>query len=635
MRAHEKRARNAADNAHAHPLDCLAHGRGLSFTLTRTDSVLANVHPLLAFAKKPPPVDVSAHLDEATLVLWLAFGLVCAFFALRPELWRRLWFRRIDPRPVGLMRIAFGISILWTFADLLLVKTELLTDEGLYMTEMARSKFGGRLRNLWDPEHGFEHWYDVFDALWSKFSIMHIRSDPPFVNGLFAALFLSLTLMILGVWTRATTIISWFLANQIYNYSPIFYTGGDTALRTFFFLSMFLRWGEAYSIDGLRRRRKALRSGAAMPALRPIPAWPTYLMMLQLTCIYFATGLLKSGGTWFNGSALYYAMNLDHFYRVPSTGLTAFGHYIGITRLATWITHFWERLFPLALLGVMLRGWEYDRRRGRVELAAASRRWLSYACLALAWAGGAYLAILGVHYYYKPGVGGVRLPQDTLAIVVLCCFLCVPPLAIVGYRALRAKAPRAHDVLLNWLLGKRLWLTLGLVFHAGIDLTLNVGTFVQVMVAPYLAWVTGKDVEQMWRVIYWSPTMPGNAGRPYRHRLNLFGRLADRLAHRVRPPAHRVRYGADPHTIRRVADLRIWDLAKRFEYELDEALAPGVVRVESPSGDTLSRADAVRAIVGASPGLWWARPFVSTGLGQSLVERAMDWPRIHGQTSNP
>ena len=582
---------------------------------------------LLAFFKKPPPVDVSAHIDQSTLLLWVAFSLVVAFFALRPELWRRLWFRRIDPRPIGLLRIAFGISVLWTFLDLLMVKTELLTDEGLYMTEAARSKYGGRLRTLWDPEHGFEHWYDIFDALWSKFSIMHIRSDPPFVNALFGALTVSLTAMIVGWRTRLMTVISWFLANQIYNYSPIFYTGGDTALRTFFFLCMFLRWGEAYSLDSLLRRQRAIARSAVVPDHRPIPAWPTYLTMVQLTCIYFATGLLKSGNTWFNGSALYYAMNLDHFYRVPATGLANFGHWAGITRLMTWVTHFWERLFPLALLGVMLRGWEADRARGLLEPSAPVRRLAGWGCLAAVWAIGGYLAVLAVHYYYKPGVGGVRLDPEVLAQVVMLSFLCVPAVAILAYRWLRHRHPWAHHILLHWILGKRLWLTLGLIFHAMIDLTLNVGTFVQVMVAPYLAWVSGRDIEGMWRVIYWAPAIPGNAGRPQRPRWAFVGRLFDRLSYRVRPPAHIVRYGPDAPTIRRVAGLRLWDMAKRFDYEIDPRLPAQVIEVEGPSGRRLDRAGRARAIAGANPLLWICLPLCGSGVGQALVERAVGWAR--------
>src|SRR5690606_3158857 len=274
--------------------------------------------------------------------------------------------------------------------------------------------------------------------------------------------------------------------------------------RTFMFLTMFLRWGEAYSVDGwLRRRRAILRGAVALPKPRPIPAWPTYLLMLQLAVIYFSTGLLKSGNTWFNGHALYYAMNLDHFYRVQATGLVAFLHYLGLTQLGTWITHYWERLFPLAVLGVMLRGWELDRARGLVPHTAFSRRILSWLCLASVWGIFDYIFFLVVAYYYKKGMGGVQLEVAHIQGLVLGVFALLPPLCIWGYRKLRRDYPHAHHILLDWILGKRFWLVLGLLFHAGIDISMNVGTFVQVMVAPYLAWLSGKDVDGLWRWWYW------------------------------------------------------------------------------------------------------------------------------------
>ena len=43
---------------------------------------------------------------------------------------------------------------------------------------------------------------------------------------------------------------------------PVFYTGGDTVVREFLFLGMFAQWGQAYSIDSWRRRRKAILGGA-------------------------------------------------------------------------------------------------------------------------------------------------------------------------------------------------------------------------------------------------------------------------------------------------------------------------------------------------------------------------------------
>ena len=190
---------------------------------------------------------------------------------------------------------------------------------GLWLPAMARRNYGGEFRTLWDAEHGLEHWYDWLLALYYRFSLFHIRADPPFVYGVFAATLAAVTLMILGIKTRVSTIVSWFLVNSIYGYSPIFFSGGDTVLRVFLFLGMLTRWGEAYSLDSWWRRKRELLAGASqLPPLRLIPAWPLRIMMLQLAIIYCATGALKSGHTWMDGTALFFALNLDHFYRHPA-----------------------------------------------------------------------------------------------------------------------------------------------------------------------------------------------------------------------------------------------------------------------------------------------------------------------------
>jgi hypothetical protein len=602
------------------------------------------VYLLLAFFKsKKPPVDVSEHIHETTLLVWLAFALLVAFFVIRPELWRRMWFKKGDPRPMALVRIFFGISILWTMVDYLAFKTALFTDEGLYMTEMARSKFGGRLRNLWDAEHGFEHWYDIFDALWAKFSILHMRSDPFFVGCVFALCIATLSLMILGLWTRPMTFISWFLVNNIYNYSPVSYTGGDTALRVFFFLALFMRWGEAYSIDTWRRRRKAILGGAsAIPALRQVPLWPTYIVMVQLTCIYFATGLLKSGSTWFDGTALYYAMQLDHFYRFQNTAIPVLGHYLHLTHIGTWVTHYWERLFPLAVLGVMLRGWHIDWKAGMTPKVAWSRRILSWLCIAAIWGVATYFAQLGVHYYFKKGMGNVALTKAQFKIVVIVIMLALPPLLILAYRWIRKSFPQLHDFVLNVLLGKRLWIGLAFVFHAMIDLFMNVGTFVQNMISPFFVWMTGEDIDRMWRFVYWRPAKVGEqvpAGhpdgvRPQRRRWRLLMKLFDRMHYRVRRAPFVVRYGEDEMTIRRVALLRVWDLGQRFDYAIDPNLSAGLMRVEAPDGKALDERAVDRRVLRSCPALWVLLPLAWLPPVARLGRRIIGLPTLAVGSSN-
>jgi hypothetical protein len=575
--------------------------------------------PLLALFEEAE-VDVSAHLPLVSWLILAAIGLLIAFFIVRPELWRRLWFQRIDPRPAGLMRIAFGLVVMVTFVDLLgphgpldeSVARYLFTDEGLWLNDMARKTYGGQLATLWDPEHGFEHWYDIFKAMWGKFSILHFRSDPPFVWAVYTAMLVSTGLMILGVWTRSTTILAWFLVESVYRYSPVFYTGGDTVVRVFMFLGMFVRWGEAYSFDNWRRRRKAILGGAtAIPPLRLIPAWPLRMMMLQLAIIYCATGLLKSGNTWSNGTALYYSLNLDHFYRWPQMGFVGAMHYIGVLPLLTILVHWWEMLFPLGLIGAAVNAYERERAAGAWPRAAVWRRGASYLLFFGAWGIGAYIAGIGAHYYAPPELlAELRLNRPTLVVLTIVVAGALPLLCIGLYLLLRAKTPRVHTFMRHWLLGKRFWLVVGFGMHIGIDLGMNVGTFANVMMAVYFAWLSGDEIDAFWRYVFTKPLRPGEGTRPlYKQKWKRWLLYPlDRLRYRTPGPKVVVLHHPGDASVRRAALLRVWDLGERLEFQADADVSPEQLLVRMP-GDktTCAGARAGHALIRALPGLWWMR----------------------------
>ncbi|MEZ4449766.1 MAG: HTTM domain-containing protein [Nannocystaceae bacterium] len=575
---------------------------------------------------KGPPVDVTPHLPQATAALTTILALVVLFFALRPELWRRLFLTRVDPRPAALMRIAFGMVVLWSFLDLLPTARLLFTDEGFWLGDTARNNYGGLLRRAYDPEHGFERWYDPLRALLHGFTPLHLRADPPFAYTLYGLTFASLIAMIVGWHARAATILAWFLANSLYLYSPIFYTGGDTVVRNFLFLGMFTGWGQAYSLDAWRRRRRELLADARAIAPPPsIAAWPLRLMMLQLAIIYCATGALKAGLTWLDGTALYYALCLDHFYRHPivvniATGLQA----IGVLPLMTWATKLWETLFPLALIGVALRAFERERAAGRWRAGPGWARLLSYGCVAGAILLASYVGGLGALYYYDPKLSPwPSVDRTEIAVATQALALALPALAVGGYLVVRRRAPRVHRFLLEVLLSRRLWLGAGLVMHIGIDLLMNVGTFVQVMMAVYLVWLGGDEIDRFWRLL---GTRPRRADEPgFADAVRAAGaerglaRLTRRLRVRVRRPPYVVHHHPGEASIRRAALLRVWDLCGRLEFVADEAVAPERLEVWTPQGVRRSGAAAGAALCRALPGLWPLAPLAAIpGVGRGV-----------------
>lgn len=488
----------------------------------------------------------------------LGVAAVGAFFLLRPEVWARIFFSRVDPRPAALLRIALGAAVLWSFLTLSPHVQLFFTDEGLLLPGMARETARSPLRELWDPVHGFEHWWSPLRAVVGSSSILHLRSDPPLVFAVYALLLLSLVLMSLGIWTGATSVASWLLAEQLYRYDSMFANGGDLVIRAFLFLGMFCRWGEAYGVDAWRRRRAELLGGASrIPPLRRIPAWPLRLMMVQLALIYFLNGWLKTGVAWRDGTALYYALNLDHFYRLPAQTVVTWLQYVGALPILSWLTRGWELLFPLALLGAALRGYEADRRAGRWPPVGTWRRVASWLAL-----GGGIIAALFT-----------RVPAFAGAVALAAVA------AILLYRLLRARLPALSHVVLTWLLGKRVWLVVGVALHFGIDIGLNVGTFPQVMTAVYLAWLTGPEIDAFWRFVL------------------------------RRAPAVTIRHCPDEASVRQAALLRLREHA-RIEFAADPAVEPRSLHVDLSGGAAgLGGPEAALALVPLFPGLWWLHPF--------------------------
>jgi hypothetical protein len=326
--------------------------------------------------------------------------------------------------------------------------------------------------------------------------------------------------------------------------------------------------------------------------------------MLQLALIYVSTGLSKSGETWRDGTALYYALNLDHFYRVPAQGLVTWLQYANVLPILTWTTRWWEMLFPLALVGAALRGYEADPTARQVGSVPRWRRRLSWGVAATAWFLFAWLG----------GLAAARSLGETtrvLHIPVTVVLLLLPVVIVPGYRLARSKMPRLFRFIINGALGKRLWLGFGLALHTGIDLGVNVGTFSQVMMAVYVAWLSGGEVEALWRWLHSRPLRPGEGPRPLRSpwwRALALGPI-DRLVNRGRGTEVTMLYAVDEQGVRRAALLRCWDSGGRLRFQPDDRVPSGTVAlVLDGKRRRMSEPEATGLLARVLPGLWWVLP---------------------------
>ncbi|MDC0718566.1 hypothetical protein [Nannocystis bainbridge] len=465
----------------------------------------------LDFSRVPP--ELGSHVG------WLCLAVVVAtlaWAATRMESVRRSLLALEDPRMFATLRIGTALMTIQCFWNLHPYWRMLWSDEGLYDLDETRSRFGSSALMGWTPEDGFlDHW-GVFKFLWGKHSLFYFWSAPDGVEWVMYAIFGVLLLYAAGVFSRLTGVLSWLLVCSVYNHNGLYLEGTDTVYRTLWWVLIFARTGDAWSFDNwvrcklLRRAGKLQEVGepaqpGKQPVYRLIPSWPRYLIMAQLAAIYTATGIVKTGNVWMQGDALYYALNMDHFYRFEDwTQQVSAVFGTNLFRLMTWVTRWWEEHFAIAILGAIL-GFQL-RHRDQPWFIAQDRpwrRWLGRLALLLGYAALYRVSVLAYPYVVElpknqpeqaralvaTGVGHVHL---VLGVIV--------PLLIVAWFALGRWPLRVRGWTIDqsfvqrWLLGRRLWLGLGLLFHGFLILFMNIGMFPFIMLMVYVAWLRGEEI---------------------------------------------------------------------------------------------------------------------------------------------
>jgi len=260
--------------------------------------------------------------------------------------------------------------------------------------------------------------------------------------------------------------------------------------------------------------------------LEPVPRFPRLLIMLQLAAIYLSTGLVKTGIEWRRGDALHYAISNPHLARFEAGSLAA-SRVLGsnLFHVATWVTLTWEVTFGLVLLGAALRFDAVHRRDpwSRAERGGAARMWIGRAGLFAAWVSAYFMARTAYPYMLALGrQGEVNDPTAELRALSIMWWVVVP-LLVAAWWALRGRrlvVPLWSNrrlvfdraVIRRWVLGRRVWLGVGAVFHGLLVVTLNIGMFPFVMLAAYLAFFESDELlaplAGRRRV---EPSMPANA----------------------------------------------------------------------------------------------------------------------------
>lgn len=158
-----------------------------------------------------------------------------------------------------------------------------------------------------------------------------------------------------GAATPLACIVFVFASAQLSAIAPDGETGSDVLLRIVVAILALSRCNALWSLDAWLLRR------LGRPMRTEVPAWPRYLIMLQLVWVYFSGAQNKSSAEWgpFGGfTALGHALMDPHTGRLPAGLVSAI---FPLTRVGTALSMLFEWGAPLYLLAYFAS--ERSRRR--------------------------------------------------------------------------------------------------------------------------------------------------------------------------------------------------------------------------------------------------------------------------------
>lgn len=230
----------------------------------------------------------------------------------------------LDLRSLALLRIGVGLMLL---VDLAVCAGDLrahYTDFGI----LPRAELGlYTYRTVWTL-HGFASPY------------------PALVAALFAIAAGFAVALIAGWHTWLATFGSWLLLASLQYRNPALVFGGDVMLRMLLFWGLFLPLGARWSVD-------ARRDPARFPHSNQYASIATAALIAQLALVYVFSVLNRTGPTWWNGDALFYALHFDQF--ASRFGVMLRPHealLAPMTHIAIWF----EALGPLLLVAPFANG---------------------------------------------------------------------------------------------------------------------------------------------------------------------------------------------------------------------------------------------------------------------------------------
>jgi hypothetical protein len=260
--------------------------------------------------------------------------------------WVAFWDRREAPTSLALARILVGLALL---ADLL------------------QAKCVGAVELIWAaPPQGMA-WGALSEP--SSLAARWLGTSPHSAELLWALAVTCTLLFLFGALYRVSSLLLWITLCQTSRFLPEV-DAIDQLLRLVVPILALSGANASCSIDAWLRRKR----GTPYPAA--VPAWPRYLLILQLCWMYFSAAHNRGDAAWYpqgGFSAVANVMSDPHFGRfAPGT----FRSVYPLTQLGTAATMLFEGSAPLMLLWLWLDWPASDGRNERGgKLGQVTRRW--------------------------------------------------------------------------------------------------------------------------------------------------------------------------------------------------------------------------------------------------------------------
>ncbi|MGH8459066.1 MAG: HTTM domain-containing protein, partial [Nevskiales bacterium] len=242
-------------------------------------------------------------------------------------------FAPVDPLPLGLFRIVFGLVLLARFVTLCFGFDPLFT---------AGSPMSPESALLFSESPSSE---EVPYVPWGLFGVSAAEA---WARLLFVGYGFSIVALLVGWRTRTAALLVFLFTVSVHRREPLIWTGGDLLLQYFAFWLLFVPAGAALSLDAAKQA-----SSAENPP--PVRSWHLFLLQGQLALVYFSTFFLKMGtASWKSGVAIGNAWQLPFYGRPWSATLAAMP---GLSEIGAWSTLAFELAFPIFIWSRRLRPW--------------------------------------------------------------------------------------------------------------------------------------------------------------------------------------------------------------------------------------------------------------------------------------